>query len=144
MTAWLLTFKYFINGSRCRLHCTQVCGKSCSMLNLNQTFDDTRAIKILVAPIGENSLFESHFNLISTVKDIQLFDLNKPSTWKTATQSVKHFNWTTGNLNFSFLRYDRGIRNDLDDFQLSRRVQMILVSCSALFLVMLENKWSVE
>lgn len=89
------------------------------MLSLNQTFDDTRAIKILVVPIGENSLFESHFNVVSRLRDMPLYELNRPSTWKTQNQACKHFNWNNGNLLFEYLRYDRVPNGpgDLDNFQ---------------------------
>jgi hypothetical protein len=98
------------------------------MLSLDQTFDDTRAIKVLVVPIGENSLFDSHFQVVSTLRDMQLYELNRPSTWKAQVSPFKNFNWNTGNLLFDYLRYDRVPNGpgDLDNFQASRRVLMIM------------------
>jgi hypothetical protein len=74
---------------------------------------------VLVVPIGENSLFESHFNVVSRLRDLPLYELNKPSTWKVQNQSFKYFDWATGNLKFEYLRYDRVPHGpgDLDNFQ---------------------------
>ena len=48
-----------------------------------------------------------------------MYELTKPSTWKTQNQAFKHFDWSTGNILFEYLRYDRVPNGpgDLDDFQ---------------------------
>ncbi len=98
------------------------------MLSLNETFDDSRAIKVLVVPIGENSFFEEHFDVISRVNSLQLYELTKPSTWKLDNKALKHFNWNKGDIKFDFLRYDRipNSAGDLDNYQSSKRVLMIM------------------
>ena len=98
------------------------------MLSLNETFDESRAIKILVVPIGENSFFEEHFNIISRINTLQFYELTKPSTWKLDNKALKHFNWNKGDIKFDFLRYDRipNSAGDLDNYQSSRKVLMIM------------------
>ena len=98
------------------------------MLSLNETFDDSRSIKVLVVPIGENSFFEEHFDVISRVNSLQLCELTKPSTWKLDNKALKHFNWNKGDIKFDFLRYDRipNSAGDLDNYQSSKRVLMIM------------------
>jgi hypothetical protein len=77
------------------------------MLALNQTFDDTRSIKVLVVPVGNNSLFDSHFQVVSQLRKVPFYDLNRPPT--SNSSSLNHFDWgmNKGNLLFDYLRYDR-------------------------------------
>ena len=100
------------------------------MLNTNNgSLDDSRAIKVLVVPIGENSLFDLHFNAMSQLRDVSIASLSKPSSWNQETNSgFKHFEWCCGNLLFDYLRYDRVPNGpgDLDNFLSSRRVLMIM------------------
>ncbi len=110
------------------------------MLSLNQTFDDTRNIKVrrccdmniifclfwnchykvLVVPIGNNSLFDHHFQVVSRLRDIPFYELNRPVS-KSGNPAFKFFNWNNGNLLFDYLRYDRVPRGpgDLDNFQVN-------------------------
>ena len=96
------------------------------------TFDDSRAIRVLVVPIGENSLFDLHFHTVSQQREVSLTDLTKPSTWNNEVNTgFKHFAWwdnERGSLLFDYLRYDRVPNGpgDLDDYQSSRRVLMIM------------------
>ena len=100
------------------------------MLSIDKsTFNDPRSIKVLVVPIGQNSLFDAHFQTISVTRDTCVKSLTKPSSWtKENNQGFKHFNWSQGNLLFDYLRYDRVPNGpgDLDEFQSSRRVLMII------------------
>ena len=100
------------------------------MLNTScGSLDDSRAIKVLVVPIGENSLFDMHFNAISQLRDVSISSLSKPSAWNKETNNgFKHFEWHKGNLLFDYLRYDRVPNGpgDLDNFQCSRRVLVIM------------------
>lgn len=111
------------------------------MLSLNQTFDDARNIKVqyivdlfkivdvrvkyccftfkvLVVPIGNNSLFDNHFQVVSRLRDVPFYELNRPVS-KSTNPAFKYFNWGNGNLLFDYLRYDRVARGpgDLDNFQ---------------------------
>lgn len=101
------------------------------MNSLHTSFEDTRSIKVLVIPIGENSLFDTHFDIVSKLKCLPIYELNRPSNWKTTGQIFKHFNWNNpGNasLTFDYLRYDRVPNGpgDLDNFQCTRRVLMVI------------------
>ena len=94
------------------------------------TFDDSRAIKVLVVPIGENSEYDAQFQAIaSSVREIQINDLVKPSEWDAqVSASFQNFSWYKGNFKFDYLRYDRVPNGpgDLDNFLSSRRVLMIM------------------
>jgi hypothetical protein len=73
---------------------------------------------VLVVPIGRNSLFDQHFQTVSDLREIPLYELNRPSHSVTTSCPFKHFNWTDGALRFDFLRYDRVlVGGDLNDFQ---------------------------
>ena len=101
------------------------------MNSLHTSFEDTRSIKVLVIPIGENSLFDTHFDIVSKLKCLPIYELNRPSNWKMTGQIFKHFNWNNpGNasLTFDYLRYDRVPNGpgDLDNFQCTRRVLMVI------------------
>ena len=85
------------------------------------TFDDSRAIRVLVVPIGENSLFDFHFHTISQLREVPLSELSKPSQWNPEVNNgFRHFEWyNRGSILFEYLRYDRVPNGpgDLDDFQ---------------------------
>jgi len=71
-----------------------------------------------VVPIGRNSLFEQHFQTVSNLWEIPLYELNRPSHSVAASSPFRYFNWTDGALRFDFLRYDRVlVGGDLTDFQ---------------------------
>jgi len=114
------------------------------MLALNQSFDETRTVKVgvlsmgfsfpksdsclfrnlsslqvLVVPIGNNSLFNDHFQVVSNLRDVPFYELNRPPAASNANSAFKHFNWNDGNLLFDFQRYDRVLigPGDLNNFQ---------------------------
>ena len=71
-----------------------------------------------MVPIGRNSLFDQHFQTVSDLREIPLYELNRPSYSVAASCPFKHFNWTDGGLLFDFLRYDRVlVGGELNDFQ---------------------------
>jgi hypothetical protein len=94
------------------------------MLSLSQTYDDRRLIRVLVAPIGDNNLFSDQFQIVSTLKSIPFFELNRPVLPNNKLSQFKFMNWNDGNLLFEYLRYDRSMTGpgDLDDFQVSSPV----------------------
>lgn len=110
------------------------------MLSCCQTFDDTRTIKVLVVPIGNNSLFDEHFQVsirfplvpyanddfrqvVSKLREIPFYELNRPTSNGAKSNILpsvlKHFDWNHGNLRYEYLRYDRFLLGpgDLDNFQ---------------------------
>ena len=91
------------------------------MLSLNQTFDDTRSIKVLVVPVGHNSQFDSHFQVVSRLREVPFYELNRPQSSSSSLSPLKHFDWGDSkcSLLFDYLRYDRVLfgPGDLDNFQ---------------------------
>ena len=77
------------------------------------TFDDSRAIRVLVVPIGEKSLLDFHlvsiFILISQLCEVPLSELSKPSQWNpNVNNGFRHFEWyNRGSILFEYLRYER-------------------------------------
>lgn len=73
-----------------------------------------------MAPIGNNSLFADQFQIVSSLKSIPFYELNRPLTSKASP--FKFLNWKDGELLFEYLRYDRSSAGpgDLDDFQVSQ------------------------
>jgi hypothetical protein len=71
----------------------------------------------LVAPIGDNSLFNEQFEIVSNLKSIPFYELNRPLA--TRPSPFKFLTWKDGELLFEYLRYDRSSAgpSDLDDFQ---------------------------
>ena len=61
--------------------------------SLHKSFEDTRSIKVLVIPIGENSLFDTHFDIISKFHCLPIYELNRPSNWKSTNKVFKYFDW---------------------------------------------------
>mmetsp|Transcript_1167 Transcript_1167/g.1895 ORF Transcript_1167/g.1895 Transcript_1167/m.1895 type:complete len:1683 (+) Transcript_1167:109-5157(+) len=100
------------------------------MISFNQTFDEARAIKVLVVPIGDNSMYDKHFEIVSRTRNLPVFDLNRPSEWKNQNSMFKNFNWLSGGANilFEYLRYDRVANgpSDLDNFQCCRRILVVI------------------
>jgi hypothetical protein len=98
------------------------------MLSLNQTFDETRSIKVLVVPIGTNSLFDEHFQVVSNLRDVPFYELNRPPAVPNQSSPFRYFNWNDGNLLFEFQRYDRVLigPGDLNNFQ----VRYFLAVCA--------------
>eukprot|EP01041_Mallomonas_annulata_P002057 gene2057-4019_t len=94
------------------------------MLSINRNYEDDRAITVVVVPIGENNLFDKHFNVVSRCKEMLTIELNRPSDWKATSSPFQLFRWNAGNILFDYQRYDRfgnGV-GELDNFQSSRRV----------------------
>lgn len=94
------------------------------MLALNQKFSDARSIKVLVVPIGDNSLFDRQFEIVSRRRNVPMYELNRPSAEARVPNSpFKNLNWESGSLLFDYLRYDRvsSGQGDLDSFQCNRR-----------------------
>ena len=79
---------------------------------------------MLVVPVGDNSLFDSHFQVVSRLRDIPFYELNRPVVNNSATTSFRHLDWNKGNLLFDYIRYDRVLfgPGDLDDFQVDYQV----------------------
>ena len=94
------------------------------MLTLNKTFNDTRAIKVLVVPIGDNSLFDAQFEIVSKRSEMPMYELNRPHPdTHPSNTPFKNVNWDSGTLLFDYLRYDRvsSGAGDLETFQCNRR-----------------------
>lgn len=94
------------------------------MLALNKKFNDARAIKVLVVPIGDNSLFDRQFEIVSKHRSVPMYELNRPSSdVRTPNTPFKNLNWDSGTLLFDYLRYDRvsSGQGDLETFQCNRR-----------------------
>jgi hypothetical protein len=96
------------------------------MLTLNKTFDDSRAIKVLVVPIGDNSQFDRQFEIVSKRRAVPMYELNRPAAdARPANSPFKSLRWEAGggSLLVDYLRFDRvsaGL-GDLDSFQCNRR-----------------------
>jgi hypothetical protein len=89
------------------------------MLSLNQTFDDRRLMRVLVAPVGNNSRFGEQYQVVSSLAEIPYYELNRPQYPKNYVSPFKFLNWKDGCLVFQYSRYDRASLGDLDDFQVS-------------------------
>ena len=78
-------------------------------------------LQVLVVPIGNNSLFDDHFKVVSNLKDVPFYELNRPPSSSSSPSPFKYFNWNDGNLLFEFQRYDRVLigPGDLNNFQVS-------------------------
>jgi len=84
-------------------------------------------LQVLVAPVGNNSLFSKQFQIVSSLKEIPLYELNRPHNAKSCP--FKAVDWLQGRLLFEYLRYDRSSLGpgDLDDFQVSNlNLQLLL------------------
>ena len=96
-------------------------------LNLNQTYDETRRIKVLVVPVGKNSLFDTHFQVVSQLREVPFYELTRPALLE---NTLKHFSWNANSAKvlYDYVRYDRVSfgPGDLDNFQSSRRVLIIM------------------
>jgi hypothetical protein len=70
-------------------------------------------------PVGNNSLFDKHFQVVSRLRDVPFYELNRPASARSASPPFKYFDWNNGNLLFDYLRYDRVPNGpgDLDNFQ---------------------------
>ncbi len=90
------------------------------MLSLNQTYDDRRLMRVLVAPVGNNSLFGEQYQIVSSLTEIPYYELNRPQYPKNYVSPFKFLNWNEGSLIFQYSRYDRATSSDLDDFQVSK------------------------
>jgi hypothetical protein len=72
-----------------------------------------------VVPIGNNSLFDDHFQVVSNLRDVPFYELNRPAAASSSGSAFKYINWNDGNLLFEFQRYDRVLigPGDLINFQ---------------------------
>lgn len=73
-------------------------------------------------------MFDNHFQVVSRLRDIPFYELNRPTSARSANPPFKNLDWSHGNLLFDYLRYDRVPNGpgDLDNFQSSRRTLMIM------------------
>lgn len=104
-------------------------------MELSQVLTDRRLIRVLIAPIGQNSLFNEHFQLISSVNLLAFEEIVKPNLLKgfnplqQPTRSIfKYLNWAAGEILFDYLRYDRvpAGPGDFDNFQSSKRIMVVI------------------
>jgi hypothetical protein len=74
--------------------------------------------------MGGNSNFDAHFDVISTVKCIQMFELTKPSAWRNQNFPFKELGKNEGSILLDYSRYDAASSgsNDLDNFQVTEPV----------------------
>ena len=71
-------------------------------------FDKLRTLKVLVVPVGENSLFDAHYELISSTKYVTKDEIQPgvSSNSSKISETFKDFKWGEGNAVFEYLRYD--------------------------------------
>jgi len=73
-------------------------------------FDGLRTLKVLVVPIGENSLFDAHFDLISSTKHVATEEIEqaagKANVPLNMVAAFKGFKWVDGHVVVECLRYD--------------------------------------
>lgn len=85
-----------------------------------RTFEEVRAVKVLifcitcvfllfdfalqvvVFPLGPNTLFDKQFQLLSNVREVPFYEINRPQIATFQTQPFKYFNWNDGNILFDF------------------------------------------
>lgn len=72
---------------------------------------------MLVVPIGENSLFDAHFDLISRMKFLPKEEISYSNLMLSKSQAFRNFQWDEGNFVFDYVRYDvaKG-GSDLSDY----------------------------
>jgi hypothetical protein len=63
-------------------------------------------VQVLVVPIGENSLFDAHFDLISRMKFLSKKDLSHSNVKLSKSQTFRNYHWEEGNFIFDYVRYD--------------------------------------
>ncbi len=82
--------------------------------------------QVLVVPIGNNSLFDHQFQIVSKLRDLPFYELNRPVS-KNNNPAFKFFNWNNGNLLFDYLRYDKVSRGpgEFDNFLVSCNVMCV-------------------
>ena len=61
---------------------------------------------MLVVPIGENSLFDAHFDLISRMKFLPKQEISYSNSMLSKSQAFRNFQWEEGNFVFDYVRYD--------------------------------------
>ena len=76
------------------------------MVFVNYSMNGMRIVKVLVVPIGENSLFDSHFDLISNMKCFPKQFLGSESSLMELNGSFKNFSWKDGDMMLDYVRYD--------------------------------------
>ena len=99
-------------------------------------------------PIGENSLFDAHFDLISRMKFLPKQEISYSNSMLSKSQAFRNFQWDEGNFVFDYVRYDvaKG-GSDLADYldvskllliasfktQISNEVEELAISASHCF-----------
>lgn len=61
---------------------------------------------MLVVPIGENSLFDAHFDLISRMTFLPKEELSYSNSMLSKSQAFRNFLWDDGSFVFDYVRYD--------------------------------------
>lgn len=76
---------------------------------------------MLVVPIGENNLFDAHFDLISRMKFLPKEDLSHSNAMLSKSQTFRNYQWEEGNFVFDYVRYDvaKGSQNVADYIDVS-------------------------
>lgn len=72
---------------------------------------------MLVVPIGENSLFDAHFDLLRRMKLLPKEELSYSNSMLSKSQAFRNFQWDQGDFIFDYVRYDvaKG-GNDIPDY----------------------------
>ena len=80
-------------------------------------FDSLRTLKVLVVPIGENSLFDAHFDLISGTKYVTKEEIQPAfNSRANVNAAFKNFKWCDGNVVLEYLRYDVAMSTSTSDY----------------------------
>ena len=97
-------------------------------LSIKRCFEESRPVSVLVVPIGENSMFDKHFEVVSSCSELSLIELNRPSDWKPQNSPFQFLRWNSGSVVFDYHRYDRFSNGpgELDNFQSFRRILVVI------------------
>ena len=64
---------------------------------------DTRAIHIHITPIGPNSQYRKQYRVVSSLTELPLYELSRPSSWNWKTRQTFQFaTWDKGSLIFEY------------------------------------------
>lgn len=98
------------------------------MISVKNTFEDFRAVNVLVVPIGENSLFDKHYDLLSRCLYMEMIELNRPSDWRAQLSPLQFIRWNMGSILFDYHRYDRYLNGpgNLDNYRSFDRVLVVI------------------
>ena len=75
-------------------------------MSADLSFDEMRSIKVLVVPIGSNSLFSQQFQFLTKHTEIPLYEA-KPNNWNENSSVFKYMKWNIGYFLYKFQRYDQ-------------------------------------